>query len=394
MNSLEKSYPSSYPRDVLEYIQTMAFKKGNVRIMGSMALRSQMYGADYDCYQVIESSEASDTRALKLYAKEFQHIIKNIKNMSNCFITDIKAGSVEEWRILPENAKIQNGKIVNIDIDECKKKIKQLQKDKILSKEQAHEYMESLTYMTTPEDFVILKKEIRPNIIRWNSIEVAKGYKILKDGRKFTLEEAFSSPVITKVDIIGWIQGNRFSEFSMIYKFMNKGAALNLHSEDVEQALKESFIYYRHENKWFKVAKRMFSYARFHDDERTLRELTPLLNSDLGRLYVIMSDIDTIAMLLEGGHDVTKSKIVFELDQLRARFSTIYTVPNFLKVEPYIVKILQDSISQSDETIIGNAKLIQDLKDMANVISIIVNNDAEIELIRLGYLPLDAKYSL
>ena len=269
-----------------------------------------------------------------------------------------------------------------------------MEKEGVLTKDEAGSYVERLSPNLTPEQWVIVKKDIRPHIIRWKPSDVEKGYQILRTGRKYTLEEAFTSPVIAKLDVVGWVQGSRFAEFSMIYKFVNKGKVLNNYKMDVEQELKESILYYSLSNRWFKVTKRMFSYARFHDDDRSLKDLTPILNSDVGRLYIILSDIQTIQGLLDSEFDIPKEKILFELDQLRGRFANIYAIPHFLRIEFQIVKLLDNALKSVDAKRFDKVGLSQDLSNISTLLLNIINTETEIELIRIGYLPLQAKYHL
>jgi hypothetical protein len=391
----EKSYPISYPHDVLDILQKMSFNEGrDVRIMGSMSLRSQLYAADYDCYETVETFESSEKKLVKKLAKRFQDIVKDVLQVPACFIPDIKAGSMEEWRILSDDIKIKRGKLVNYNYEKCRKKVLKLEKDGVLTKDEASSYVERLSPNLTPEQWVIVKKDIRPHIIRWKPSDVEKGYQILRTGRKYTLEEAFTSPVIAKLDAVGWVQGSRFAEFSMIYKFVNKGKVLNNYKMDVEQELKESILYYSLSNRWFKVTKRMFSYARFHDDDRSLKDLTPILNSDVGRLYIILSDIQTIQGLLDSDFDIPKEKILFELDQLRGRFANIYAIPHFLRIEFQIVKLLDNALKSVDAKRFDKVGLSQDLSNISTLLLNIINTETEIELIRIGYLPLQAKYHL
>ena len=127
MEHPEKSYPVSYPHDVLHIISNMSFNEGrDVRIMGSMSLRSQLYAADYDCFETVETFENSDKTVLKTLAAKFQKIVKNVSKIPSCFITDIKAGSVEEWRVLPDNVRIKNGKLVNYNAQRFKNKVLKL----------------------------------------------------------------------------------------------------------------------------------------------------------------------------------------------------------------------------------------------------------------------------
>jgi hypothetical protein len=238
---------------------------------------------------------------------------------------------------------VSNGKIVNYDKYESLKKVEVLKDAEVITAEEAKMARKYLRKSGSLRGFVTAKSKVKFHLIRWSAPEILDGHKLLRDGRKYTLEEAFSSPTITKLDTIALVQNNRFTDFSMIYKFMNKGRVLNPDPMDIIKSIKESIIYYKSIGEPFKVLKREFSLAKFTDNMDKIHSLIPILNSDLGRIYHILGDVKTLIDLLEHNNPSMKT-VKFELDQFKGRLSTIYTFQDFLKMEHQIVEDLDDAI--------------------------------------------------
>ena len=97
--------------------------------------------------------------------------------------------------------------------------------------------------------------------------------------------------------------------------------------------------------------------------------------------------------MLDADQKVSKAKIFFELDQMRGRFANIYAIPNFLKIEFQVVKLLESALRSSNHSITDNIGLVQDLNNIARLILMILNNESEIELIKLGLLPLPKQFA-
>jgi len=225
----------------------------------------------------------------------------------------IKSGSIEEWRIVfkPYNA------------DKSHKRLEELFEKKIISKKEYEDGKVRFIDSPTKLEILLLEQDFRPNIIRWKAAEVLKGYKKLQDGRTFTLEEAFSTPTITKLDVVSWVQNNRFTDFSVIYEFKNNGVLLNPSIRDFEESISENIYVLQHEKKFYKMAKRIFSLAKYHDNTELLELLTPLFNGDLGRLYIVYGDIGTIENLFEIESSLPYKELEFEFDQFKGRLSNI-----------------------------------------------------------------------
>ena len=327
-----KSYPENYPSDAMAILDAMSFSGGkDVKVLGSMSLRSQQYAGDYDAYEIVKRTGKVD-KVLDELASEFQSLIKNLRGMPNVFIGDIKAGSVEEWRVIPLDAGLVNGKIEGYNAVSSKKKVDELYRAKVITEGEKRSADELLKDRPSPEDFLIARKKLKFHIVRWSVPEVLNGSKVVR-GRRFTLQEAFSSPVISKLDTIGLVQNNKYTDFSIIYEFQCDGKTLNPSFEDIGKSLSEDIVFYKNENNPFKVLKREFALAKFRGDEKTIVKLTPILNSDLGRLYSMLSDVGTMIALLEQNQKVPMKNLRYELDQFKARMANVYQLDDFIKSE-------------------------------------------------------------
>jgi len=370
MDLLTKEFPTNYPQDAVDVLTAMSFTGGrNVMILGSMSLRSQQYAGDYDAFEVVERD---GNRPFEDLADDFQSIIKKLRGMPNTFIGDIKAGSIEEWRVLSKDAGVDNGRIVNYNASQSRSKLDQLYKDKVISKNE-HTYSEKLLKdKPTAEEFLLARKQLKFHLVRWSVADVLAGAKRLRDGRTFTLEEAFQSPTIAKLDVIGFVQNNRYTDFSIIYEFHINGEVVNKDTVDIAKSLSEDIVLYKSENKPFKMIKRQFALAKFQGDTKTIKRLTPILNSDLGRLYSLSSDLGTLIVMLEDYTKVPLKEIRFELDQFKGRMANIYTIPDFLKEEHDLIGHLNSALKMSNR-----AQLVSRLREIQKSFDQTLNRNTE-----------------
>jgi hypothetical protein len=349
-----KSYPENYPSDAVAILDAMSFSEGkNVRVLGSMSIRSQQYAGDYDAYEIVER-EGDLKKVLNSLASDFKDIIKRLRGLQNVFIGDIKAGSVEEWRVFPKSTGVVDGKVANYNATAIAKKVDELRLAGVIGAKQADEALTHLKPSLTPSALLTLMKELRPNVIRWSVSEVLAGQKTLVDGRVFTLQEAFSTPAITKVDVIGLVQNNRFTDFSMIYEFKHNGKVLNPDFRPIAQSLLEDIIVYQNEGNNFKVLKRKYALAKFKNQKDKIKKLTVILNSDLGRLYSLSSDVATLINLLDEQKAVPLERLRYELDQFKSRMANIYSLPDFLKAEYGLIGDLNSAMKMTNRAQLKN----------------------------------------
>ncbi len=349
-----KDYPENYPADALAILDAMSFSDGkNVKILGSMAIRSQQYAGDYDAYEVVKRD--GDLRAvLNGLAADFKNILKRLRGMSNVFIGDIKAGSVEEWRVFPRETGVKDGKVVGYNAVAARKKVDELRSAKVISEKEAKEAVAMLKPSLTPGTLLAVMKELRFHIVRWTVAEALAGEKTLADGRTYTLQEAFNSPAISKLDVIGLIENNRYTDFSIIYEFHNRGKVLNPDFRPIEQSLREDILAYQNDGNAFKVLKRKYALAKFKNQKAKIKKLTVILNSDLGRLYSLSSDVATLIQLLDEEKAVPLDKLRYELDQFKGRMANIYSLKDFLKAEYGIIGDLNAAMKMTNRAQLKN----------------------------------------
>ena len=363
--TLKKSYPEGYPNDAVELLKSMSFTDGKaVNVVGSMSLRSQVYAGDYDAYEKV-SFKGTKTLIVKRFVNKFKSIIKSLQKFPLTYIGDIKAGSVEEWRIIqrPYNQ------------EKSFKKLEELYKLKIISRKEYEEGKKRFINNPSELDLLLLEQDFRPNIIRWKVWEVLKGSKTLKDGRKFTLEEAFQTPTITKIDIMSWVQNNRFTDFSMIYEFIINGETINPGIKDFEKSILENIYVLHSEKKYYKMAKRLFSLAKYKNNIDVLEILSPLFNGDLGRLYIVYGDIGTIEDLFEYENNLPYSKLEFEFDQFKGRLSNI-SLPDYIKKEKSIFEKI-DTLVRIEKITTNKSRILNLLDELKSDLLEILSNYTE-----------------
>jgi hypothetical protein len=324
----QKDYPLNYSRDVLKVIDTISMTHGgDITIVGSMSLKSQQYAGDYDLIETVRGRYKDTSTAVKYYVKRFQTIVKKLMNEPDLTIGDIKAGTVEEWVVIPEEAGISDGAVKGYDYRASKDKIAELHSNGILTEEE-YKYANKICLENPSiEEFLIMKKELRFHLVRWTPKEVKQGVVKLRDGRQMSLEEAFTSPSIIKLDAVAWVQNNRFTDFSIIYLLTNKGIGINkVDTSKGKWSIKQDLLYYLLTKNYYKACKRLFSLARESKDLPLIAKLNTMLNSDLGRLYGIISDCGSLLYLLENETQLPLDKIKYELDQFRSRLGNIYSI--------------------------------------------------------------------
>lgn len=333
----EKQFPQNYSSDATSVLRAMTLTGGKgLHLVGSMALRSQQYAGDFDAYEDVESSDG-EMRALDNFAGQFKSMIKELRGVPNTFIADIKAGVVPNWQVIPTEARIVDGKIVDFNVVAARSRLDEIVREKAISPAEAKEYGAMLKDSLSPEEFLIAKATIKPHVMRWTVAEVLQGYKVLQDKSHYSLQDAFNSPGRTKVDAISWMNGNHFAEFSCIYNFYAKGKWLNAEKVDVKQGLMEDIASYTVQGKPFKAMKRRFALAKAENDTKTMATLQPILNGDLGRIYSLAGDIGTLLYMLDNFKNVPDKAVDFEIDQFRDRFSRIYGIKDFIYAEPKLL---------------------------------------------------------
>lgn len=336
-----KSFPDNYSRSVLSVLEALSMTKlQHLKVVGSSSIRSQQYSADYDAMEKVTVQSAKEV------VQQLQSIIKRLRVLPDCFIGDIKCGEVAEWDPFSANAHVNmdDEKIVDFNIKQSQTVIDSLKSKNVISPNEAAGALKMLEKATTPMGFLTAKKEIRYHILRWKPYQILEGRQSYR-GRTFTLEEAVMSGGLIKIDLVANID-NRFTEFSIIYDVYKDGRMVTKKPLNIINSLKEDVMYYGNLSP-FKGMKRMFALAKAEKNESTVKHLVPLLNSDLGRLYQIISDLSVIHELLERPKKPLK-EIRYQLDEMKARMGNLYQLRDFLKAEHDIIGQIESALKKQN----------------------------------------------
>lgn len=317
----EKQFPGNYTEEVLDVLKRLSITNlKHVKIMGSTSVRSQQYAGDID---------ADDTMKIDSYALAVEALKEVIKRIdSSIFITDFKIGEVTTWDVL------HGSREGEFDLVKSLQKLSTLRG--IISEAEFKGAERLLRAVKDPLTLVEAKKGIRFHILRWKPSEVLAGVKKVR-GLTISLEDAIASGGLIKLDVIK--DTDKFTEITMIYTLKLNGKQVTKVSENLIKSLEDDIVYFDKRNP-FKALKRAFSLAKATKNTSEIEFLVPLLNSDLGRLYNIVSNLDTILLLLEQP-DVPIAAVHENLDEIKARMGNIYSLKEFLDVETNILGALE-----------------------------------------------------
>lgn len=108
------------------------------------------------------------------------------------------------------------GNRVVYDKRRCITALNRLMCDGVLSPQEASKYRKILNKRTlTLEDHILLKENLNYHKIRFKPNQVLTGYVPLQNKTIWRLMDGFKRG-ITKVDVIAWIDGVGYREFTMI----------------------------------------------------------------------------------------------------------------------------------------------------------------------------------
>lgn len=358
--TLEKEFPKNYSNDVVKVLNLLQLGD-DLQVVGSASLRSQIYAGDFDCIEDVDLKGKTSMAALNAGVHSFQKMVAEIAASPTIWLSDIKAGIVEELRIVPECARIEGDAVVGWDAAAAKERVAAMLAAKQISATEAGLVVSLIRTSPSVEQFSELVNAAKFHIVRWTADEVKRNSKRLRTGKTLDLQTAFTSPSVVKVDVVAVTGDNRLTEFSCIYRFLYKGKPFNDFTIDYKRDLTEDINRLINTNQYFKALKRAFSLAKVEDDVAKMNKLSEILNSDLGRLYQVVGDMRTLAeFLLE--HTSGRLPIIeTEIEQFTRRLSNIYTIPSYLKAEPAVLKSLQKALATGSSQ--KKAKMLEDIAD-------------------------------
>jgi hypothetical protein len=331
---MERKFPEQYSSGLVKILKAISF--GIPYIVGSNADYRILYSADYDLMEEVYLQKNS--------VKKFQNKIKKLQKVGK--IIDVKIGEISEWNLL-KKPYIENSKVKKYNQKDELQHLNKLWQEKIITHDEFMMASELLKPKLSPIEFLSLRKELRFGLLRWTPTEIFKGYKDLRDKSIIYLDEAFKSKGITKIDLIAWVN-QKYSEFSNIILWTNRSGKPYAYVPSIKKSLKENILEFESEKNYVKVAKRMYLLAEQYKDENILENLRTILNSPIGKLYMIVTDME---ILEEFPNAITQSRKRKELDLLKDQFAKLY-FPELKNATPktklsYLNNILQNEMEKA-----------------------------------------------
>jgi hypothetical protein len=355
-----KAFPDNYSEEVLRVFAALSMTDlNNFYLIGSASMRAQQYSADFDCLEKVRISNAAEM------VHNLRDVVKALRAIPDCYIGDIKCGEETAWDVFNENARVEDGKVLHFNPTESKRKIDNLRNQNIIGPAEATEAKDLLDKATTPLGFITAKKTIKFHILRWKPQQILEGGQEYR-GHLFKLEDAVTSGGLIKVDAVANIT-DRYTEFSCIYDTYLNGSLVSKKPSNIVQSLMDDIIFYNKTNP-FKAIKRFFALAKLQKNTKAANLLVPVMNSDLGRLYQIVSDLETLRGLLERPPSAYNIKeILNQIDDMKGRMGNLYQLRDFLSKEHDIIGSLNALLNSPAPSIKGKLiKLISDLSGILN----------------------------
>jgi hypothetical protein len=354
---IAKEFPTNYSNEVLKVLSALSMTGlKQMELIGSSSIRSQLYAGDYDAMEKVKANSVNSV------LQSLQKIVKELRDIPNCYIGDIKCGEVADWEVVASNSYIDDtGKIVNFNIKKSQTVVDELRAENIITATEAKEANELLEKATTPFNFLTAKKEIRFHILRWKPVDILQG-AVEYRGKIFTLEDAIQSGGMIKVDVIYDLH-DRFTEFSCIYDVYVKGVRITAIPPPIVRSLSNDIAYYQKTNP-FKSLKRFYALARYFKNQKAIDIVVPILNSDLGRFYQITEDLKTLLALLERSSSPVQ-KIKSQIDEVRQRLGNIYQFKDIMKEEHTLIGKIVSLLKQPTPKLKDKlALLIQEFQEI------------------------------
>jgi hypothetical protein len=339
-----------FDNELDDLFNLISFNRNNMRILGSYDYRAFYFPADIDIIENININNLS--LKLTTFIKQLQYNIKKINQSNNIFINDIKMGNINIWNIIDESAYINNNNIYGYDQNKSKNKLKELYNNNIINKEEYNKWNKLLIKKPNQEQLNNIKKEIRPGLLRWKIKDIINGY-IIHRGFKITIKEAINSGGLCKFDFIFIRTNNTIIDINIVYNILIKGLKNNnspLFNPKRELLNEINTLKIKGDN--FKAIKRLFSYYKLTNQKLKIVKLYKILNSDLGILHQISSNIELLINLLSNHKLSLKNKdsIDIYINNFIDRLNNIFQLKEYFKYEKFIINKINKIISIKTNT--------------------------------------------
>lgn len=338
---------SSLTKDIKDAIELISVNSKETIMFGSFIYKSQLYPSDIDLIENVTETGTIE-EATEVLVKKIQKVIKNIveQKAKGTYLGDVKAGMDTRYYIN-----------VGSNLDEFKANMK------LISNQITKLYGDGLL---TKNEFAEMKSHLIPDwknyfklyflirdkwILRWTQDELLAGYKLLPYNKKISLQETFVQNTHVKIDMWTPING-KYIEVTNLYALFQKDSKGNINLltatnnlctlfEDIKRDVRKLYFSEDHFNP-FKICKRMWSMARLIKDYKMIDLMTPILQSDAGRLSETIGEIETVLLVLINVQRRPLKILNKQVDELKQHLANVYEIDIMEeKIDEQIDKIVK-----------------------------------------------------
>lgn len=309
----------------------------NMKLIGSMSYKTS-YASDVDFYEII--TKLNRDRLIDFFKERIVKIANDLYEDNKQYFGEVKMGLDKLYDIFIGNCA---NDVYNMD-NAFQMKINYLYAHKLLNSEE-YDIIKNIINKRDKKqiDYEIIKYILRKRyILRWSLNDLNNGYKMLRDKYnikyKYYIKDALKDK--TKINIEGiYINSEGYYQDCSNYfdlRYIDKsGRERNVdlsndriyNSQEVKKRDLLENVYTLMNSKLqkniMKACKRLFSYGRLTKDIYLLERVYPIINSEIGKLYYLMSKLKTCAKILESPEPInepalrhTFEKIRFILDEI------------------------------------------------------------------------------
>ena len=388
-----------YTRDVEKEIKlyTLDKKTNGARVIGSLSYKSGN-ASDCDLFETIVRTNKSDL--IKLFKTGIKKIVSDLVKGKKQYFLEVKLGLDPLFKNIPYGFCSNDN--YNVD-DEFFEFMHLLHSKKLITSDELNNInLVRKTYPKGQLEFEIVKGIMRKHtVLRWNASEILKGYKELSDlnGKyKYTIEEAVCDKSQINIEGIFVNSDGIYTDCSNFFVLEygdDEKHLLNLSDDALYDAynyrrenLKESTytLAYSELNKnLFKAVKRMLSFGRSFNNIDLIEKVYPIINSQLGQLYQITSQMKTIMKILKehGKKYMLKEPIYTQLDKIRFKLQELIFIDYDFDD---VFKLINIVMSRNEH--IKESELYDRLDEITHDLMKFLNHQTYLKMKSIGLYPL------
>ena len=370
---ITKKFPQDFARDITSVVDALTLSHGERPFLYGSGSYKIDYPSDYDLAQEVPVS--------KYILSDLQEVIKRLMKMEGVYIGDIKSGEIPIFKVVEEDTDEKN---YNSRRPKMLSKVKSLYKKKVITKEEYDDAIKILQPDLKEIDIYVLKHDVRYEVIRWKPQDILNGFVTYR-GVKIPFNKYLLGDTITKIDVIAWLNGVRYNEVTMVYAFTKDGEMVNKKFGNIELALIEQIPYLLYKGMYMKICKRINSIERAgkNPNKLLLRRLYNLFASDLGLLNQVISDIGALEFLIENVKSISKSRFVYEIEQMKTRLGNMTNL-KYIKNE----KVINALLNELENDVVD----LDVLKKLEESLFIILQSETIKKMKTMKLLPIPKEY--